>query len=80
MCSSDLATATFQLAHSATVTVTVEKANGIVLATLLSKKLDPGTQSVTWKGPAGGSYRVRVVATNAIGKATLLSPLSSRRS
>ena len=36
------ATATFQLAHSATVTVTVEKANGIVLATLLSKKLDPG--------------------------------------
>jgi len=74
------ATATFQLAHSATVTVTVEKANGIVLATLLSKKLDPGTQSVTWKGPAGGSYRVRVVATNAIGKATLLSPLSSRRS
>jgi flagellar hook assembly protein FlgD len=74
------AIATFQLAHPATVTVTVEKANGIVLATLLSKKLDPGTQTVTWKGPSGSSYRVRVVATNAIGTATLLSPLSSRRS
>jgi exopolysaccharide biosynthesis protein/flagellar hook assembly protein FlgD len=74
------ATATFQLAHAASVTVTVEKGNGIVLATLLSKKLDPGTQTVTWNGPAGGSYRVRIVATNAIGKATLLSPLNSRRS
>ena len=74
------ATATFQLAHAASVTVTVEKANGIVLATLLSKKLDPGPQSVAWSGPAGSGYRVRVVATNAIGKATLLSPLNSRRS
>jgi len=74
------ATATFQLAHAANVTVTVEKANGIVLATLLSKKLDPGPQSVAWSGPAGSGYRVRVVATNAIGKATLLSPLTSRRS
>jgi hypothetical protein len=74
------ATATFQLAHAASVTVTVEKANGIVLATLLSKNLLPGTQTVTWSGPAGSGYRVRVVATNAIGKATLLSPLNSRRS
>ena len=74
------ATATFQLAHAANVTVTVEKGNGIVLATLLSKKLDPGAQSVTWKGPTGSAYRVRIVATNAIGEATLLSPLSSRRS
>jgi flagellar hook assembly protein FlgD len=73
-------TANFQLAHAATVTVTVEKANGIVLATLLSKKLDPGPQSVTWTGrPASGSV-VRVVAVNSIGKATLVSPLSSRRS
>jgi flagellar hook assembly protein FlgD len=74
------ATATFQLAHAASVTVTVEKANGIVLATLLSKKLEVGAQSVTWSGRASGGYRVRVVATNAIGKATLLSPLTSRRS
>jgi flagellar hook assembly protein FlgD len=62
------------------VTVTVEKANGIVLATLLSKKLEVGSQSVTWSGRASGGYRVRVTATNAIGQATLLSPLVSRRS
>jgi hypothetical protein len=74
------ATATFQLAHAASVTVTVEKANGIVLATLLSKKLEVGPQTVTWSGQTSGGYRVRVTATNAIGKATLLSPLTSRRS
>jgi flagellar hook assembly protein FlgD len=74
------ATATFQLAHAASVTVTVEKANGIVLATLLSKQLEVGPQSVTWTGVSAGGYRVRVVASNAIGKATLLSPLTSRRS
>jgi flagellar hook assembly protein FlgD len=74
-------TATFQLVHAATVTVTVEKGNGIVLATLVSKKqLDPGLQTATWNGPAGRGYRVRVVATNSIGKATLLSPLTARRS
>ena len=60
--------------------MTVEKANGIVLATLLSKKLEVGPQSVTWTGRSASGYRVRVVAANAIGKATLLSPLTSRRS
>jgi hypothetical protein len=74
------ATATFQLAHAASVTVTVEKDNGIVLATLLSKKLEVGPQTVTWTGRSSSGYRIRVVAANAIGKATLLSPLTSRRS
>jgi hypothetical protein len=74
------ATATFQLAHAASVTVTVEKANGIVLATLLSKKLEVGPQSVTWTGRSSSGYRVRVVASNAIGKATLVSALTTRRS
>jgi flagellar hook assembly protein FlgD len=73
-------TGAFQLAHAANVTVTVEKANGIVVATLLSRKLDAGTQSVTWAGRPGSGYRVRVVAANSIGKATLLSPITSRRS
>jgi flagellar hook assembly protein FlgD len=73
-------TATFQLAHPANVTVTIERANGIVVASLLSKKLDTGAQSATWTGRPGSGYRVRVVATNSIGKATLLSPLTSRRS
>ena len=72
--------ATLHRAHTATVTVTVEKGNGIVLATLISKKLLPGAQSVTWTGHPGSGYRVRVVATNSIGTATLLSPLTPRRS
>jgi hypothetical protein len=72
--------ATFQLAHAANVTVTVEKANGIVLATLVSKKLDSGDQNVSWSGRPGSGYRVRVVATNSIGKATLLAPVTARRS
>ena len=72
--------ATFQLARAADVTVTVEKANGIVLATLMSKKLEPGTQSVSWTGRPGAGSRVRVVAANSIGKATLIAPVTVRRS
>ncbi len=72
--------ASFQLAHAADVTVTVERANGIVLATLLSQKLEPGAQSVSWQGRPPAGYRVRVVATNSIGKATLIAPLATRRS
>jgi hypothetical protein len=73
-------TASFSLAHPATVTVTVEKQNGIVLATLVSKKLDAGQQTASWRGTAGPGYRVRVVASNAIGTATLLAPVTTRRS
>ena len=71
--------ATFALAHPANVTVTVEKPNGIVLATLLSKRLEAGTQIATWKGSVVAGYRVRVVASNTIGKATLLAPVTARR-
>jgi phosphodiester glycosidase len=73
-------TASFTLAHPAAVTVTVEKPNGIVIATALSKKLDAGPQSVSWSGRAAAGYKVRVVAVNAIGKATLVAPLTARRS
>ena len=72
--------ASFSLAHPAAVVVTLEKPNGIVLATLLSKKLDAGPQTVIWSGSVAGGYRVRVVAANAIGKATLVAPLGARRS
>ena len=72
-------TANFSLAHPATVTVTLEKPNGVVVATLLSRKLDAGTQTVPYTGRVSG-YRVRVVAVNSIGKATLLSPVSAARS
>jgi phosphodiester glycosidase len=70
--------ATFQLAHPATVTVTVEKPNGIVVGTMLSKKLDAGTQTATWTGNVPVGYRIRVVASNAIGKATLQTPVTAR--
>jgi flagellar hook assembly protein FlgD len=72
--------ATFALARAAAVTATIERSNGIVVATLLSKKLEPGTQSVSWTGRPGSGYRVRVVATNTIGKATLVAPVTARRS
>jgi flagellar hook assembly protein FlgD len=72
--------ASFQLAHASSVTATVERANGIVLATLISKKLDPGVQTVSWSGRLSSGYRVRVVATNSIGKATLIVPVTARRS
>ena len=71
-------TASFQLAHPATVTVSVEKPNGIVVATLFTKKLDAGAQTATWHGRAAG-YRVRVIASNSIGKATLVAPVGTRR-
>ena len=70
--------AAFQLLHAATVTVTLEKPNGIVLATLLSKRLDEGPQTVSYTGRTSG-YRVRVTAANAIGKATLVAPVGARR-
>jgi hypothetical protein len=70
--------ASFQLVHPATVTVTVEKPNGIVVATLLSKKLESGPQTAAWTGTAPAGYRVRVVASNTIGKATLLTALTAR--
>jgi len=72
-------TVSFQLAHPAAVTVTLEKPNGVVVATPLAKKLPAGAQTVTLTGRTTG-YRVRVVATNSIGTATLVSPTLTRRS
>jgi hypothetical protein len=79
-------TATFQLVHAATVTVTVEKRSGVVIATLLSRKLQPGEQSLSWDGRmwtgalAGTSaYQIHVTATNTIGKAELLAAFTARR-
>jgi flagellar hook assembly protein FlgD len=83
----DVVTTTFELAHAANVTVTIEKRSGIVIATLLSKQLDQGPQKVLWNGRLWtgslantGEYQVRVVATNSIGKATVTAPFTARRS
>jgi flagellar hook assembly protein FlgD len=58
-----------------------------VIATLLSKQLDPGPQKATWNGRLStgslattGEYQVRVVATNSVGKVTLTAPFTARRS
>jgi flagellar hook assembly protein FlgD len=79
--------ATFDLRRDARVTVTVETRSGIVIATLLDGQLAPGTQKVLWNGRTwtgglafSGAYQLRVVAANAIGKVSLTSPFTARRS
>jgi len=80
-------TATFQLAHPASVIATIETRTGIVIATLADTKLQPGPQQVVWDGKTGtgslaftGAYQLRVVATNSIGAVSLLAPFTARRS
>ena len=81
------ATATFQLAHPATVTATIETRTGIVIATLLQGKLQPGPQQLPWDGRSGtgslaftGAYQVHIVAANSIGTVSLTAPFTARRS
>jgi flagellar hook assembly protein FlgD len=69
----------FALAHAADVAVTVEKANGVTVATVLAKKLAAGPQRLTWNGTPKTGYRVRVTATNSIGTVTETVPFGSRR-
>ncbi len=79
--------ATFDLAHPAHVTVTVEKRSGIVIATVLDDQLDAGPQKVLWNGKTWtgslaftGAYQLHVVATNSIGTVSLIAPFTARRS
>ena len=79
-------TTAFQLAHAATVTATIETRTGIVIATLLDAKLQPGPQQVLWDGRTWtgalaftGAYQVRVVAQNSIGTVSLVAPFTARR-
>jgi flagellar hook assembly protein FlgD len=78
--------ATFDLAHPARVTVTVEKRTGIVIATVLDQQLDAGAQKVLWNGRTWtgalaftGAYQLHVVATNAIGTVSLTAQFVARR-
>jgi flagellar hook assembly protein FlgD len=79
-------TTAFQLAHPATVTVTIETRTGIVIATLLDEKLQPGPQQVLWDGRTWtgslaftGAYQVHVTAENSIGEVSLSAPFTARR-
>jgi len=79
-------TATFQLVHPAKVTATIETRTGIVLATLVNAKMQPGTQKVLWDGRLWtgslaftGAYQVHVVAANSIGTVALIAPFVARR-
>jgi hypothetical protein len=69
----------FTLAHPADVAVTVEKANGVTVSTVLVKKLQAGAQQVTWNGTPRVGYRVRVTATNSIGTVAQTVSFGSRR-
>jgi hypothetical protein len=69
----------FQLTRPADVAVTVEKANGVTVATVLAKKLGAGPQQVTWNGTPRSGYGVRVVATNSIGTVDETAQFGSRR-
>jgi flagellar hook assembly protein FlgD len=70
---------TFQLTRPADVAVTVQKANGVTVATVLDKKLGAGAQHATWNGSPRSGYRVHIVATNSVGTVAETVPFGSRR-
>jgi len=68
------------------VRVAVETAEGILVRTVASRRIEPGDQVVAWNGrrgsgklAAGGRYVVRVSATNELGTVELERPLIVRR-
>jgi flagellar hook assembly protein FlgD len=82
---SDL-TASFTLAHPARVQVTLERASGAVVRTLLQANLQAGPANVRWDGrdanrvrASTGRYRLRVSATNELGTVDLSRSVAIRR-
>lgn len=78
--------ASFQVARRAGVRVQVESASGPVVRRLMLRRLAPGTTRIAWNGRdargrpvAEGRYRIRVIATNALGKAELFGDVIVRR-
>jgi hypothetical protein len=78
-------TATFQLARPASVSIRIERPNGVPVANLGSGRRAAGPQHVTWHGRIGkrraqaGRYRVDVVATSSVGTSSLAALFSFRR-
>jgi flagellar hook assembly protein FlgD len=88
---SAVAVASFQLTRAASVVVTIQRHNGVVVSTLERATLDPGAHSATWDGiglggkPARtGGYDVHVDATSSVGTVSLVAsftlPFGGRRS
>jgi flagellar hook assembly protein FlgD len=78
--------ASFTLARSAKVTVTVENTRGIVVRILSRGSESAGRQRTVWDGrdgsgglAYGGAYRVHVSAANALGRTDLYAPFRARR-
>jgi flagellar hook assembly protein FlgD len=78
--------ASFTLARAAKITVTVENPRGIVVRLLTSRSATAGRQRLVWNGrdgsgalAYGGSYRLHVSATNALGRTDLYAPFTARR-
>jgi flagellar hook assembly protein FlgD len=69
----------FELSRPSDVTVTVQKANGVTVATPLAKKLVAGQQRIRWNGTPRTGYRVEVTAANTIGTVAQSVPFGSRR-
>ncbi len=75
-------TATFRLTRTADVVVSVERPNGVAVATLESGSRTAGPQRVTWRGTIGkrvaprGRYKVYVEATSPVGTSSLAALFS----
>jgi flagellar hook assembly protein FlgD len=77
---------TFELSRPADVRATIETRTGIVIRTLVDRKLEAGPQKLLWDGRTatgrlafGGAYLARVRAANAVGRVELAQPFRARR-
>jgi flagellar hook assembly protein FlgD len=79
-----LPTATFQLTRTANVVVSIERPNGVQVASLGSGPRTAGVQHVTWRGQIGkrrapgGRYRVEIVASSSVGTSSLVALFTYR--
>jgi len=78
-------TITWKLAHTARVTVTIERGT-TVIRTLALGSLESGDRTAVWDGlgvgkkpVAAGTYTVRVAAVGPVGRSELTAPLTLRR-
>jgi len=74
-------TANFTLTRQASITLRVERPNGIPLATLKTPTEQPGPVHMTWKWFTGkrapaGRYQLRVQATSSVGVSSLVAGFS----